>query len=360
MGFGVRRLPLADDAAGIDEAGAIKLVRGAIDQGVNYLDLGCPYDMSWYQQLSAVINRALSDGYRQKVKIAAALPSFLVNAPADFDSYLDNQLDWLGMERIDFYLLGDLNRESWPKIRELGVLDRAEKAVNSGRVGHLGFSLHDSFQVLRGVLGDYDNWALAQFQYSYMDVDRLPGVSGLRLAADNGLAVVAAEPLKRGRLAKEPPEAVAKIWADARWKRSLAEWGLRWVWNHPEIATVVCDMATTGQVMENAALAERAEPDSLTVPEEVLISQIREAYRKLRPVPCTACRGCMPCPQDIDVPRILEIFNDAVIYDDVETARQIYRAEKHNLDDCSECGICVCGREIDILNWLEKARRLFA
>jgi len=114
--------------------------------------------------------------------------------------------------------------------------------------------------------------------------------------------------------------------------------------------------------MENATLADSAEPDSLTVQEEVLISQVREAYRKLKPIPCTACRGCMPCPQGIDVPRIFEIYNDAIMYGDVETARSIYHDEKHAIEDCNECRICMdaCGREIDILDWLEKARQLLA
>ena len=316
--------------------------------------------MGRHERLAGIIGRALKDGYRQKIKITAALPSFLVSSQSDLEHYLSEQLRWLGMDRIDFYLLGGLNRESWPRLQELDVLSWAEKAVSSGRVGHLGFSFHDHYQVLRGILEDYDSWAVAQFQYSYMDVDCQPGVSGLRLAADKGLAVVVNEPLKRGRLAEEPPEPVAKIWANASQKRTLAEWGLRWVWNHPGIATVVVDMGTIEQVMENAAPADVAKADSLTVPEEVLISQVREAYRKLKPIPCTTCRGCMPCPQDIDVPRIFELYNDAIMYGDVDTARSIYRAERHNIDDCAECDICVCGREIDIMDWLKKAHHLLA
>ena len=361
--MGVARLPPANYYTAninIDEAESIKIVRYAIDRGVNYLDLGCPYDMGRQERLTRVISRALQDGYRQKIRLTATLPSFLINSPPDFERYLNRQLEWLQTDRIDFCLFGGLNRESWPKLKELGALGWAERAVAGGRIGRLGFSFRDHFQVLRDILAAYDNWALCQFQYSYMDVDRQPGVSGLKYAADKGLAVVAAEPLRGGRLTKEPPEPVARVWASARQKRPLAEWGLRWVWNHPEVATVVSDMGTTAQVAENVALADVAEPDSLTVAEEVLISRVREAYRKLSPIPCTTCRGCMPCPQGIDVPRLFEIYNDAIMYGDIETARAIYRAEKHDIDSCTECGICVdaCGREIDILDWLKKAHKL--
>jgi len=195
-----------------------------------------------------------------------------------------------------------------------------------------------------------------------MDIDHHPGVGGIKYAASKGLAVVVTEPLRGGRLTKVPPESVAKVWASASPKRTLAEWGLRWVWNHPEVCTVVSDMSTMEQVIENVALADRAEPDNLTVLEEVLLSRVREAYRKLSPIPCTACRACMPCPQGIDVPRIFELYNDAIMYGDVKTARSIYSIEQHRIDSCTECGVCVntCGRRINILDWLKTAHQLLA
>jgi len=357
------RLPLIDeDPANINEAEAIKMLHYAIDHGVNYLDLGCPYDMKQHEHLTRLLRRALQDGYRKKIKVAANLPSFLVNSSLDFDRYLNKQLRWLQTDRIDFYLFGGLNRETWPRLQELDVISWAEGAMGDGRIDKLGFSFHDHFQALRSILAAYDNWTLGQFQYSYMDIDHHPGVGGLKYAADKGLAVVITEPLRGGRLTKEPPESVAKVWAGASSKRTLAEWGLSWVWDRPEVSTVVSDMGTMEQVIENVALADRAEPDSLTVPEEVLISQVREAYRKLCPIPCTACRGCMPCPEGIDVPRIFELYNDAIMYGDVKTARSIYSIEQHRIDSCTECGVCMntCGRRIDILDWLKAARKLLA
>jgi len=338
------------------------MLRYAIDHGVNYLDLGCPYDLEQQERLSTIVTRSLQDGYRQKVKIAASLPSLFIDSSADFDHYLDQQLKWLKADSLDFSLLGGLNRETWSRLKELDVLAWVEGAMADGRIGKLGFSFHDHFQGLRSILGDYDGWTLAQFQYSYMDVDYQPGVSGLRYAADKGLAVVAAEPLRGGRLTKEPPPSVAKVWATAPQKRPLAEWGLRWAWNHPAVATAVSDMSTMEQVKENIALAQSAQADSLTVAEEVLIAQVRDAYRKLKPISCTTCYGCMPCPQGIDVPRLFELYNDAVMYGDMETARTIYHLEKHDIDSCNECGVCVdaCARNIAIVDWLKKLSKAWA
>jgi hypothetical protein len=195
-----------------------------------------------------------------------------------------------------------------------------------------------------------------------MDIDHHPGYGGLKYAADKGLAVLASKPLLGGRLVKNIPDSLAKIWSGAEPKRPPVEWALRWAWNHPEISSVVCDMDSVGQVKENAAVVDKAEPDSFSVPEELVIAKTRDAYFALKPIPCTACRGCMPsqgnCVQGIDVPRVFEIYNDACMYDDVETARSFFNNEQHDLNACTECGTCVCGKKILIPDWLKKARAL--
>jgi predicted aldo/keto reductase-like oxidoreductase len=363
LGFGLMRLPLIDkDLAYIDEAESIQMIRYAIDHGVNYLGLGYPCNMSQLKHLTHLVSQTLQDGYREKVKVAVTLPSFLVNSSSDFDRYLNEQLQWLQMGTIDFYLLGGLNRENWPILQGLGVLRWAEEATIDGRIDKLGFSFHDHFQILKNILDAYDNWAFCQFQYSYMDVDHDPGVSGIKYAFEKGLAVVITEPLRWGRLTKEPPESVAEVWASSKQRRTLSEWGLRWVWNHPEVSVVFSDMSTMEQVVEDVALADSAEPDSLTVQELVLISRVREAYRKLRPIPCTSCRACMPCLQGIDVPRIFELYNDAIIYNDTKTARSLYCGEQHSADHCNECSACesTCAKRLAILDWLRAAHKLLA
>jgi predicted aldo/keto reductase-like oxidoreductase len=361
LGFGLAQLPSkGKDPDDIDVESSVAMLRFAIDLGVNYLNVGWPLAVKRRERLSRVLREALQNGRREKIKIAATLPATKIKALYDFDRYLEDLLKWLRAESIDFLLLGGLNRESWPDLQDIDIIRRAETAMASRKIDHIGFSFHDQYQFLREILEAYDNWTLARFQYSFMDVDHHPGVSGLQLAAANGLGVVVSRPLLGGRLTKEFPESVAAIWADAQPPRPPAEWALRWVWNHPEVSTVVCDMTTPGQLKENAALADTALADSFTVPEELVISKVRDAYRALKPIPCTACRGCMPCHQGIDVPRIFEIYNDAAMYGDTATARSIYRLEKHDLDSCNDCGTCAnaCGKKIPISDWLKKAHTM--
>jgi predicted aldo/keto reductase-like oxidoreductase len=352
LGFGLENLPANEEAA-------LKMLRYAIDGGVNFIDAGTAPLLT---RNALLLAKALGGGYRKKVKIAATIPAAGINAPADFERKLEEIVKYLNNERLDFLVFGGLNRFTWPKLEKLKVLARLDAALASKSIKNAGFFFHDEYQFLREIIAAYDNWTLGQFQYGFMDVDHHPGVSGLSYAADKGLAVVAAKPLLGGRLTREIPKNAAKIWAEAEPKRSPAEWGLRWVWNHGEVATVVCDMSSLEQVKENIELANNVKAGSFTVPEELVISRVRDAYRALKPIPCTACRGCMPCPQDIDAPRIFEIYNDAIMYNDTTTAREIFRREKHILDNCNECKICEkrCGMRIPLIEWLQKARAMLA
>ena len=118
-------------------------------------------------------------------------------------------------------------------------------------------------------------------------------------------------------------------------------------------------MSTIEQVEENTSLADIVEAGNMTIRDQILISRVRDAYSELKPVPCTACRACMPCIQGIDIPRIFEIYNDGMMYEDMETARVEYINEEHRIENCIACGTCVdaCGKQIPILEWLDAAKR---
>ncbi len=355
LGFGIAKLPFNAETA------SIELIRNAIDHGINYLDAGYPYDLGQQERKARLVGEALQDGYQQRIKIAVTLPSHLIHTTTDLDLHLDRQRSWLQAETIDFCLFGRLNRENWPVLQRLDALNWAEAAIEDRRIGVIGFSFRDHFQILKHVLASYGQWALCQFQFSYMDVDQDPGVAGIKYAATNGLAVVVTEPLRGGRLTR-PPDAVARVWGNARGRGSLAEWGLRFVWNYPEVASAIGDIGSIYDLAENAAIADSMEPDSLTVQEELIIGKVRDAYREFKRIPCSSCRPCMPCPAGIDVPRIFELYNEAFIYEDVETARIMYLNELHHAEWCNQCGACEarCTKRLDIVGWLEEAHRLLA
>ncbi len=363
LGFGAMRLPLTDrDPASVDESEAVRMIRYAIDHGVNYVDTAYPYHAG---RSEPVVGLALKDGYRERMKLATKLPARLVTSASDFDRFLNEQRERL-QTNINFYLLHGLNRDSWARVRDLGVLRWAEGAMADGRFDHLGFSFHDDFDVFKEIVDAYDNWTLCQIQYNYMDVDYQAGRRGLEYAAAKGLAVVVMEPLRGGALAKEPPKPVARVWASAARKRTPAEWGLMWVWNQPEVAVTLSGMSTMEQVVENVAVAGRSGPGTLAEDEMVLFDRVREAYSGLSPIPCTGCEYCMPCPSGVDIPRIFQLYNQAIMYDDLRAGRIRYQGpvmgprDGGYADLCTECGDCMeaCPQEIPIPEWLKKVHEL--
>ena len=239
-----------------------------------------------------------------------------------------------------------------------------EKKIAAGQVVHLGFSFHDDYTVFKEIVDYYDNWTFCQIQYNYVDVKYQAGRRGLKYAAKKGLAVVIMEPIRGGALAKEPPKPVARVWQKAPGERSRAEWALQWLWNQPEVSVVLSGMSTMEQVVENIASAERSALGKMTKDELALLDNVREAYQKCMPVPCTKCNYCMPCPNGVAIPEIFEMFNQATIYEDFSFAPFGYMGfgpgsltEGQRADSCQECHECEekCPQQIDIPAWLKKA-----
>jgi predicted aldo/keto reductase-like oxidoreductase len=254
------RLPTTDnDPKKIIQDEASEMLQYAIDQGVNYIDTAFPYHGG---QSEKFVGEVLKNGYRNKVKLATKLPCWLVKTYSDFDKYLQEQLQKLQTDYIDFYLLHGLNSSRWTEMHNLGVLQWAEKEIEGGRIKHLGFSFHDDFNAFKSIVDDYDKWTFCQIQYNYMDIKNQAGTRGLRYATSKGLAVVIMEPILGGRLVN-PPQQIKDLWETSQKKRTPADWALQWLWDQPEISTVLSGMSTMNQVVENVTSAGSADVCSL-------------------------------------------------------------------------------------------------
>jgi len=363
LGFGAMRLPtIGGDPSKIDEPLAIEMIRYAVDHGVNYVDTAWPYHGG---RSEVVVGKALEEGYREKARLATKMPTWLVEEEGDFDRFLGEQLKRLGVDKIDFYLLHGLNKSRWPKLKELGVFDWAEGTLEEGRIGHLGFSFHDEYNVFEDILRDSDRFAFCQIQLNYVDSDYQAGVRGMRLAHGKGLAVVVMEPIKGGKLALPPPREVGEIWARAPVRRPLAEWALQWVWNHPEVSVALSGMSNMRHVVENLEYADRSGAGSLSEEELALIEEVREAYSRAGFVGCTGCRYCMPCPSGVAIPEVLELYNEYFMSGRSEAVKEKYWevvSEEENARHCVACGACEekCPQGLPIRRLMSEASRIFA
>jgi len=359
LGFGCMRLAVKVDGS-IDEERATKQVRYAIDHGVNYVDTAWPYHMGLSEPF---VGRALTDGYREKVKLATKLPSWLIEKREDMDTFLNAQLEKLRTDHIDYYLIHALVGALWDNVEKLGVADFLTKAKADGRIRNAGFSFHGAGEDFSRIVDAYD-WDFCQIQYNFLDEKNQAGTAGLEYAASRKLGVIIMEPLRGGNLTKTVPPAVREIWDEATVKRTPAEWALRWIWNHPEVTVVLSGMNDEAHIRENLKVAGMAYPDSLTEAELQLVKRVESKYRELMKVACTGCRYCMPCPSGVNIPLCFEEYNNLYLAGDPNGEKFMYAARLGGavaLGDpefaslCVQCGQCVekCPQHIDIPTVLE-------
>ena len=362
LGFGAMRLPIiGDDFTKINEAESIKMIRYAIDNGVNYVDTAFIYHGG---NSEGLVGKALQNGYRKKVKIATKMPTWLVKSQNDMDKCLKTQMKRLNVDFIDFYLLHGLTGERWQALQKLDVLGWAARRMKEGKFGHLGFSFHDDFEVFKNIIDASDDWTFCQILFNYMDKHHEAGLRGLKYAASKGLAVVIMEPLAGGRLAMNPHQSVADLWKKADVKRTPAEWGLLWVWNHPEVTLALSGMSSMKQVKENVGSGDKAEPCMLSKKELNLFEQVTKKYREVGFIQCSGCRYCQPCPNGVDVPKIMTFYNEYFMSDrdDAVKIRYLQQVPKESrAKNCEKCGKCeeVCPQHLPIKDTLNRAAFMF-
>ncbi len=352
LGIGMMRLPMMGGMQGgtrvkgeIDEEASVRMLRRALELGINYIDTAYNY-MSGQSEF--IVGRALEGGLRDKAVIATKSPVWQIDEPGDFDRMLEEQLRRLKTDSIDLYLLHGLDAAYWQeRVLKYGVLDRLQKVRDEGKIRHIGFSFHDDLDTFKMIVDGFDGWEFCQIQLNYLDTEYQAGVSGLRYAAERGLGAVIMEPLRGGYLADLPRE-VGEIFKRSG-KSSICR-AFEFLWDMPEVSTVLSGMGTVAEVEENASYADAFAP--LDGEDRKVIEEAVKQFASYDTIPCTRCDYCYDCPKKIPIPKVFSAYNYYKTHNDIAKAVKSYKAipAEKNISACISCGKCerICPQHLKI------------
>ena len=354
LGFGCMRFTRR--GGGIDQEKANSELKRALDLGVNYFDTAYIYPGS-----EVCLGRFLAQyGCRDQVKIATKLPQYTIRRLEDAEKTFQEELKRLGTDHVDYYLMHMLNvARSWERQCALGVREWAEEKKRSGAIRNLGFSFHGGTEAFRELVDAYD-WDFCQIQFNYMDEHAQAGVEGLRLP------VVIMEPLRGGKLAGGLSPKAKRVFDEAEPKRSPVDWGLRWIWNHPEVTVVLSGMNDISQVEENCRIASDSLPGALTDDELSVYGRALHEILSVTKVGCTGCNYCQPCPKGVAIPTCFAAYNASFSDGYINALREYMmcttlRKVRTNAGLCVKCGKCEkhCPQGIAIRDELDKVKKRF-
>ena len=360
LGFGCMRFTRRGGA--IDQEKANREMLLALEKGVNY------FDTAYIYPGSEVCLGSFIKTYncRGRINIATKLPQYRVNKLADAEKFFQEELARLQTDHVDYYLMHMLNdAKSWERLCALGIDKWLLEKKAAGAIRNIGFSFHGATLQFKALI-DAWNWDFCQIQFNYMDEHSQAGIDGLRYAHAKGLPVVIMEPLRGGRLVNGLSAAAMREFESMSPRRSPADWGLRWIWNHPEVSVVLSGMNDTSQVEENCRIAGEALPNHLTDEELRLYDRVLTAIHASMKVGCTGCGYCQPCPRGVAIPTCFAIYNSSYADKYTNAFREYFmcttlRKVPSNAGLCVKCGKCEqhCPQHIPIREQLDQVKKRF-
>lgn len=355
LGFGCLRFPKKGNNVDMEETE--REILHAIACGINYFDTAYIYKGN-EEVLGTILEK---NGMREKVKIATKVPHYLIKSVDDLEKIFQEQLKRLRTTYVDNYLMHMLpDVHIWEKLIRMGVLDWIKEKQAAGQIRNLGFSYHGNSRHFMELIDAYD-WDFCQVQYNYMDEFSQAGRQGVRHAASKGIPVIIMEPLRGGRLVQGLPQKAVEVFEKAEPKRSPAEWGLRWLWNQPEVSCVLSGMNSKEMLDENIRIANSVKVNELTDDHMKMFEKVKKAINEKIKVPCTGCGYCTPCPAGVDIPgsfRCYNVRNTDGFFTGMREYMMLttFRSERTNASLCKKCGKCEkhCPQGIQIRKELDQ------
>lgn len=309
LGFGAMRLPTVDgDNGKIDEAATAEMVAYAMEHGVNYYDTAWGYHNG---QSELVMGRILAQYPRDTFYLASKFPGYDSANWDKVESIFEKQLQKCGVEYFDFYLVHnvcEMNIDAYldPKYR---ICDYLIEQKKQGRIRHLGFSVHGSYEVMERFLAGYGkDMEFCQIQLNYLDWSFQAANAKVKRLNELGIPIWVMEPVRGGSLATLAEEYFAHL-EHARPGISAVEWAFRFLQTIKGVGVTLSGMSDLEQLRQNIAIYESEKP--LSDAEWNLLQSVAARMLGKNTLPCTACRYCTEhCPKGLDIPTLLALYNE--------------------------------------------------
>ncbi|WP_434310425.1 aldo/keto reductase [Hominifimenecus sp. rT4P-3] len=351
LGFGGMRFPLIKDTTEVDIPATAELIDLAMKNGVNYYDTAYPYHG---EKAEEILGGILKNYPRESFYLADKLPIWMLEKEEEVDSYFEEQLRRCGVDYFDFYLVHSMNGGRISKLESFKVYDKLMARKERGQIRYLGFSFHDSPEVLEEIVSLH-SWEFAQIQLNYLDWELQHADRQYQILEEAGLPVIVMEPLRGGSLVNLG-EKGTQLLKDASPDLSIASWGIRFAASKPNVLCVLSGMSEKAQLEDNLETTKEFQP--LSEQEESILQSALVEYKKAGAIPCTGCRYCMECPSGVDIPRIFAIYNAYRISHHSFGLTNSYwmLGEEHQAHRCVECGQCMehCPQKLTIPEYLKE------
>lgn len=347
LGFGCMRLPKKEDGT-IDTVKAEQMVDYAYANGINYFDTAYNYHDG---QSEIFIGKALKKYPRESFWLTTKMPVFKLESAEDTDKVFNEQLEKCQVEYFDNYLVHSLNRDSWKKAVDFGVVEYLLQKKKEGKIRHLGFSFHDSHEVLEPIMA-YAKWDFVQFQLNYYDMEKTDAPKLMALAKKYNLPIIVMEPVRGGFLAKCVPAAISKIEA-AYGEKKAAALALSYAFALDGVMLTLSGMSEPSQVMDNIETAKH--PIVIDDKAKGIIAQVMEEINNFITVPCTKCAYCMPCLAGLNIPEIFQLYNTFELFGPILPVRNAIAKMEHKPSECVKCKKCMnaCPQRLEIPELME-------
>ena len=357
LGFGVMRLPKVGEQ--VDIPAVTAMVDAFMEAGFNYFDTARPYLSG---ESEKAIKTCLADRYpRESFILVDKLSNSCFEKEEDIRPFFQSQLEACGVEYFDIYLMHAMNARSHEKYQATHAYDVAQQLKAEGKIRHVGFSFHDTAEVLDKILSEQPVVEIVQIQFNYADYEDTKNQSRacLEVCRKHGKPVIVMEPVRGGALANLPEEAAA-ILAELK-GGSQASYAIRFAASFEGVEMVLSGMSDMAQLEENCSFMADFKP--LDETEMAAVWKVCEVFNAQGLIPCTACKYCVDgCPMKINIPGMFYAYNDQKRFRNVKPARyEGLTKDAGKASDCIGCGQCtaVCPQRLIIPDLLDDVAKTF-